>query len=186
MTWRSFPHMHNSWKKNSIQKSSTGLCVHFAGYAEIPHALQGSRSLILHVVSSQSSDHGVDFSTGICLLSACKVCWVWTSSSLLSQLAALPLIPRQTPEKTWLELTSKHRWTWDSLQIIHRFTRLSHSLKSEFLTKFKAKKIWCHFLLKIFLSALINIPKINIRTIWANYKLHWKQCSWTNHSNINF
>lgn len=140
MTWRSFPHMHNSWKKNSIQKSSTGLCVHFAGYAEIPHALQGSRSLILHVVSSQSSDHGVDFSTGICLLSACKVCWVWTSSSLLSQLAALPLIPRQTPENTWLELTSKHRWTWDSLRIIHRFTWLSHSLKSEFLTKFKAKK----------------------------------------------
>lgn len=71
-TWSSFPHKHNSWKKNLIQRNSTGLCFHFAGYAEIPHTLQDLRSLILHVVSSQSSDHGVDFFIGICLLPACS------------------------------------------------------------------------------------------------------------------
>lgn len=68
MMWSSFLHAYESLS----QKSRTGLCFHFAGYAEITHALQDARSLILHVVSSQSSDHGVDLSTGICLLLACS------------------------------------------------------------------------------------------------------------------
>lgn len=68
MRWSSFPHAHESLS----QKSNTGLCFHSAEYAEIPRALQDSRSLILHVVSLQSSDYGVDFCTGICLLPACS------------------------------------------------------------------------------------------------------------------
>lgn len=70
MTWSSLP--MSTIHESLSQQNSTGLCFHSAGYAETPHALQDLRALILHVASSQSSDHGVDFSTGICLLPACR------------------------------------------------------------------------------------------------------------------
>lgn len=118
---------------------------------------------------------------GFCLVSS-----VWTSSGLLSQLAALPSIPRQTPLETWLELTSKHRWAWVSLQIIHSFTLPRHSLKSEFLTKFKAKKN--NHMVSF---STENIPFSFDKHIINQYtqdlgKLHWKQYRWRNHSKINF